>query len=104
MNNPIKVAEISDLNSGECKTVVADGQELALFNVDGKFFATDNVCPHQGGPLGEGMLEGTVVTCPWHGWRFDVCTGQSPVVPTAKVPTFECVVEGNDVKVKLNGH
>jgi nitrite reductase/ring-hydroxylating ferredoxin subunit len=104
MSNLIKVAETSDLKPGECKTVVADGRELALFNVDGKFFATDNVCPHQGGPLGEGFLEGSVVTCPWHGWRFDVSTGQSPVVPSAKVEKFECIVEGNDVKVKLNGN
>jgi nitrite reductase/ring-hydroxylating ferredoxin subunit len=103
MSDLIKVAEIGDLQPGECKTVAVGERELALFNVAGKFYATDNVCPHRGGPLGEGTLEGTVVTCPWHGWRFDVCTGVSPVIPTAKVEKFECVVEGNDIKVKLNG-
>lgn len=101
MSEMVKVAEVSDLNPGEGKTVTAGERELALFNVDGKFHCVDNVCPHRGGPLGEGMLEGSVVVCPWHGWRFDVSTGQSPVVPTAKVEKFECVVEGNDVKVKI---
>ena len=83
---------------------MADGRELALFNVGGKFYCLDNVCPHRGGPLAEGTLDGNVVTCPWHGWRFDVTTGVSPVVPTAKVEKFDCVIEGNDVKVKLNGN
>ena len=103
MSDLIKVAEVGDLQPGECKTVAAGERELALYNVGGKFCATDNVCPHRGGPLGEGTLDGSVITCPWHGWRFDVCTGQSPVIPTAKVEKFECVIEGNDVKVKLDG-
>ncbi|HTS16542.1 MAG TPA: Rieske 2Fe-2S domain-containing protein [Verrucomicrobiae bacterium] len=102
MSNLIKVAEVGDLQPGECKTVAVGERELALYNVGGKFYATDNVCPHRGGPLGEGALNGNIVTCPWHGWRFDVSTGQNPMIPTAKVESFECVVEGNDVKVKLN--
>jgi nitrite reductase (NADH) small subunit len=101
MGDFVKVAQTSDLAPGECKTVSVNGQEIALFNVDGKFYALDNTCPHQGGPLGEGMLDGTVVTCPWHGWRFDVCTGVSPVVPTAKAARFDVKVEGNDVLVKV---
>lgn len=104
MSKLIKVAEVADLKPGECKTVVADGHELALYNVDGKFHATDNACPHQGGPLGEGFTDGTIVTCPWHGWRFDVCTGKSPVIPSVHIGTFKCVVEGNDVKVSLDGN
>ena len=101
MSTWIKVAEISDLPPGEGKTVVAGDRELALFNVAGKFHAIDNICPHRGGPMGEGVLEGQEAVCPWHGWRFDVTTGLSPVVPTAKVDTFEVVVEGNDVKVRI---
>ena len=103
MSELMKVAETSDLKPGECKTVAAGERELALFNVDGKFYCLDNTCPHRGGPLGEGTLDGPVVTCPWQGWRFDVTTGVSPIVPTAKAEKFECIVEGNDVKVKLNG-
>ena len=100
MSDLVKVAEVGDLQPGEGKTIVVGERELALFNVQGKFHCIDNVCPHRGGPLGEGALDGTVVTCPWHGWRFDVTTGFSPVMPTAKVDTFECAVEGNDVKVR----
>ena len=101
MSNLVKVAEVSDLKTGESKTVIAGARELALFNLDGQFHAIDNVCPHRGGPLGEGVLDGCVVICPWHGWRFDCKTGQSPVIPTAKVDRFEVVIEGNDVKVKI---
>ena len=101
MSETIKVATTDEIQPGECKTVSANGRDLALCNVEGKLYAIDNVCPHRGGPLGEGTLDGTVVTCPWHGWRFDVCTGVSPVMPTAKVDAFECVVEGNEIKVKL---
>lgn len=101
MSNLVKVAEVSDLKTGESKTVIAGDRELALFNIDGQFHAIDNVCPHRGGPLGEGVLDGCVVICPWHGWRFDCKTGQSPVIPTAKVDRFEVVIEGNDVKVKI---
>ena len=97
----VKVAEVSDLQPGEGKTVVAGDQELALFNVAGTFYVINNTCPHRGGPLGEGVLEDNVCVCPWHGWRFDVTTGLSPVVKTAKVDTFEVLVEGNDVKVKI---
>ena len=104
MSEFIPVAKVADLKPGECKTVTVGDREVALFNVNGKFYATDNTCPHRGGPLGEGTLNGNVVTCPWHGWQIDVTTGISPVVPTAKVERFECVIEGNEVKVKLNGN
>ncbi len=102
MPNFIKVASISDLKPGENKAVNVNGTEVALFNVDGEFFATTNTCPHRGGPLGEGFLEADVVTCPWHGWRFNVKTGVSPVVPTAKVDTYKVKVEGNDVFVAVD--
>lgn|SRR3989338_4975125 len=101
MPNFIKVASISDLKPGENKVVSVNGTEVGLFNVDGNFSAISNTCPHKGGPLGEGLLEGEVVTCPWHGWRFNVKTGVSPVVPTAKVPCYQVKVEGNDVFVAV---
>jgi nitrite reductase/ring-hydroxylating ferredoxin subunit len=94
------VAKVSDLKPGECKTVMAGDRELALANVGGKFFACDNVCPHQGGPLGEGILDGELLVCPWHGWRFNVTTGKSPNIPVS-VAAFECVVEGDEVRVKV---
>ena len=61
--------------------------------------AIDGICPHQGGPLAEGLLEGTTVTCPWHGWQFDVCTGKTPLGPKIKQPVYEVKVEGQDVLV-----
>lgn len=102
MPNFAKVGNTSDLKPGENKVVNVNGTEVALFNVDGIFFATTNTCPHRGGPLGEGFLEGDVVTCPWHGWKFNVKTGVSPVVPTAKIPTYQVKVEGNDVLVAVD--
>jgi nitrite reductase/ring-hydroxylating ferredoxin subunit len=101
MSDLVKVAEVAEIKPGEGKVVTVGDRELALFNVAGKFHAVDNLCPHRGGPLGEGVLDANVVTCPWHGWRFDVCTGVSPVVPTAKVDKYECVVEGDAVKVRV---
>lgn len=102
MANFTKVASVSDLKPGDSKVVSVNGTEIALFNVDGEFFATTNTCPHRGGPLGEGFLEGDVVTCPWHGWRFNVKTGISPVMPTAKIATHHVKVEGDDVLVAVD--
>ncbi len=71
----VRVGEPRDLAPGEGKVVEAGGKALALFNVDGTFYALDNACRHRGGPLGEGELDGAVVICPWHGYRWDVSTG-----------------------------
>ena len=100
MSEFVPVAKVADLKPGEGKTVTVGDREVALFNVGGKFYAVDNTCPHRGGPLGEGVLEGNIVTCPWHGWQFDATTGISSILPTARVKRFECVIEGDEVKVK----
>jgi nitrite reductase/ring-hydroxylating ferredoxin subunit len=97
----VKVATADELSPGQCKTVQAQNTYIALFNVDGTFHAIDDTCPHQGGPLGEGFLDGCVVTCPWHGWRFDVTTGVSPVISAISVKRYEVKVEGNDVLVAV---
>ncbi len=100
-NSWVKVAGADQLKPGNAMKVDVNGQELALYNVDGKFFATSNICPHQGGPLAEGMMEGCTVVCPWHAWVFDVSNGQSPVNPRAKIPCFQVKVEGKDVLVSV---
>ena len=97
----VKVASKSDIKSGEGKTVSASGKEIALFNVDGQFFAVDNTCAHRGGPLGEGMLDGSVVTCPWHGWKYDVKNGNSVMPPGGRQKSFPVKVEGDDVLVEV---
>ena len=72
-----------------------------LFNVDGQISAIDGICPHQGGPLAEGQLEGTLVTCPWHGWQFDVRTGQNSLGGRLRQPVYEVKIEGQDVLVAV---
>ena len=97
----VKVASVSELDAGACKTVEVNGKPIALFNVGGKVFALDNTCLHQGGPLGEGMLEGEVVTCPWHMWEYNVRTGEKVGSPSLKVAAYSVQVEGNDIKVAV---
>ena len=96
----VRVAAVSDVAPGTGKVVEAGGRSLALFNVDGKFHAMDNTCPHMEGPLGEGFLTGPVVACPWHGWEFDVTSGKNTADDACAVPCFEVKVEGGDVFVK----
>ena len=91
---------------GRCKTwawivAEANGKTLALFNVDGTIHAINNTCCHREGPLGEGELEGNIVTCPWHGWRYNVITGACINNPSAKVEAYQVKIEGGDVKVLL---
>jgi nitrite reductase/ring-hydroxylating ferredoxin subunit len=97
----IALAKLSELPPGATKEVEHDGRIYALFNVDGEISAIDGICPHQGGPLAEGDLDGTIVTCPWHGWQFDVRTGQSTFGGRIRQPTFEVKVEGDDILVAV---
>jgi len=101
MSEWVKVANKSEVVAGSGKIVEIGDQQIALFQAEGNFYALNNVCPHRGGPLGEGELDGTVVTCPWHGWQFDVCTGESPINPVAKVKKFNVKVEGDDVLIEV---
>lgn len=97
----VRVASLSELAAGSSKAVEAGGKAIALFNVNGSVFALDNTCLHQGGPLGEGMLEGEVVTCPWHMWEYNVRTGEKVDSPSIKVSSYQVQVEGDDIKVAL---
>ncbi len=102
MTNFARVASASDLKPGEGKVVDVNGEEVALFNVNGEFFAIGNICPHRGGSLGEGFLEGESITCPLHGWQFNVKTGGNERMPGPNVPKYEVKVEGNDVMVAVD--
>lgn len=97
----VKVLSTADLAEGQGKVVQAGGKAIALFNVGGTVYALDNTCLHRGGPLGEGMLEGNVITCPWHMWEYDVRTGEKVGAPTVKVATYPVQVEGGDIKVAV---
>jgi nitrite reductase/ring-hydroxylating ferredoxin subunit len=97
----IRIAGIEDIPPGTGIVVDAGGKSLAVFNVEGNFYAIDNECAHRGGPLGEGELEGTIVECPWHGWTYDVTTGRCTSNPTACVASYHVTIDGPDVKVRL---
>ncbi len=97
----IRMATLEELPPGGSKEVVHDGRIYALFNVEGEIRAIDGLCPHQGGPLAEGTLDGPIVTCPWHGWQFDVRTGATPVSSRVRQDVFEVKVEGRDVLVAV---
>ena len=78
----VDLGPIDTCPPGECREMVALGRMIAVFHVDGQLYGLDGVCPHQGGPLGKGELNGHIVTCPWHGWQFDVRDGQNQITPT----------------------
>ncbi|MGQ0812118.1 MAG: Rieske (2Fe-2S) protein [Nitrospiraceae bacterium] len=97
----VKVTGIADVSPGSGIVAEVNGQVIAVFNVNGTFYAIDNTCVHRGGPLGEGDVEGETVTCPWHGWQYNVRTGVSLNNPAACVKSYPVQVEGTDVKVLL---
>ncbi len=100
MGRLIRVAETKEVPAGTAKAVDVEGRAVALFNVDGTYYAIADTCTHRGGPLSEGAVEGTVVTCPWHGATFDVTTGNVLGPPAAEgVAHYNVQVGGNDIKV-----
>ena len=94
-------AKVSEIPPGSIREVQVSGQPVALANVGGRFYAIHNTCLHRGGPLGQGQLEGTVVTCPWHGWQFDVTNGKAVMNPNAGVGCLYSEVQGDEVYVDL---
>ena len=96
-----KVATVQEIAPGSGKVVELDGNSIAIWNLSGNFHAFQNVCPHRGGPVGEGELEGNVITCPWHGWSFDIVSGVSPINPAAKLTRYDVQVDGSDIKVAV---
>jgi len=96
-----KVLDLTELEKGQCKAVEVNGKTIALFNVDGTIYALDNTCLHQGGPLGEGILQGDIVSCPWHMWEYNVRTGENIGSSSLRVATYAVKVEGNDIKVAV---
>ena len=97
-----RLAAVDDLPAGTGRELTAAGRVVALFNVAGKFYAMDGICPHAGGPVGQGTLDGCIVTCPWHGWQFDVTSGQHSLNPNLQHTVFPVKVVGEDVFVELD--
>ena len=97
----IPLVKAADCPPGQGLELVAADRVIALYNVGGQFHALDGVCPHQGGPLGKGELVGCVVTCPWHGWQFDVRDGQHQLNARLRQPSYAVRVEGDTVLIDL---
>jgi len=97
-----RCGKASEIPPGGSKVVEVREHMLAIFNIDGALHAIDNTCPHQGGPLGEGYLEdGGVISCPWHGWTFNVRTGVSPIDPEVCVRSYGVRVEDGEIIVEI---
>ncbi|HZR03960.1 MAG TPA: Rieske 2Fe-2S domain-containing protein [Burkholderiales bacterium] len=90
------------LEEGHGTTVHINGNAIALFRVEDQFFAIANACPHRGGPLGSGDVEGFTVTCPWHGWCWDMRTGHNTRQPNSAVACFDVKVEDGRVFVHVD--
>ncbi len=97
----ITVAKTVDLKPGQAKMVLAGGHQIALFNVGGNFYATSNLCLHMGGPLSDGDLSDQIVACPYHGWEYDVKTGECLISPGAKLRTYELKIIGDEIQVGI---
>ncbi|HTC41760.1 MAG TPA: Rieske (2Fe-2S) protein [Candidatus Acidoferrales bacterium] len=97
----VRTIKVDELPPGTVRELYIEGKAVAVANVAGKIFAINNTCLHRGGPLGQGLLEGKVVTCPWHGWQFDVTTGKAVQNPAAGVDCYAAEVRGQDLFIDL---
>ena len=102
MSGFIKVATTDELADQQAKLVEVEGHKIALFRVNGAFYALSDACTHRGGPLSEGELEGAEVTCPWHGAKFDIPTGAVHGSPAREgVKSYPVRVTGADIEVEV---
>src|SRR4029079_5831833 len=100
----VKVADTKDIPPSQMKEVQVDGESVCIANVDGKYYAINNICTHEGGPLTDGTLDGYEVECPWHNSRFDVRTGDVTSPPANEPePAYEVKIEDNNILIKLQG-
>jgi nitrite reductase/ring-hydroxylating ferredoxin subunit len=95
------VASTDEVPLGRAKAFVAGGRTIAVYHTDEGFFATDNTCPHRGGPLAEGDLIGSEINCPWHLWGFDVVTGVCSGNASVSVATHEVRIESDRILVRV---
>ena len=104
MSEFVKLTTTSELPPvGEAREFEINGKTICIANTGEGCSAMDNVCVHRGGPLGQGVVDGNKIICPWHGWMFDVNTGASTHNPGARVHVFPLKIEGDDVYIALDG-
>src|SRR5215467_6426155 len=103
MNNEEKLyyraASIGEIPPGTGRLIEVAGEDIALFNFNGEYYATGDMCPHRGASLAEGFLDGGKVFCPWHCYDFNLKTGECETVPSLRVRTYEVKIEGEDIFV-----
>jgi nitrite reductase (NADH) small subunit len=97
----VRAGKTADVPGGTIREFQVEGKAVAVANVGGQFYAINGVCMHRGGPLGDGPLEGTVVTCPWHGWQYDVTTGKVGQNPSVGVESYPVEIRGEDIFVNV---
>ena len=97
----VRTVKLAEVPPGTVRELQVEGKAIAMANIDGRVYAINNTCLHRGGPLGQGLLEGKVLTCPWHGWQFDVTNGRAAQNPAARVDCYPIEVRGEDVFVDL---
>ena len=102
MSQFVKAAEITEVQPGDCLGVKVEGVFIGIYNIDGNYYAMNNICPHLGGVLTYGFFDDNVVTCPLHMWEFDVQTGKCLWPEQEKLPTYPVKIEGNDILVDVN--
>ncbi|MEQ1473062.1 MAG: Rieske 2Fe-2S domain-containing protein [Candidatus Acidiferrum sp.] len=96
----VRAARVGEIAPGKVQEVRIEGKTIAIANVGGKFYAVSNTCLHRGGPLGQGTLSGATLTCPWHGWTFDVTDGKLGHNQASGVACYPVEVRGDDVFVE----
>ena len=97
----VRVETVGEMSDGQGREVTVEGRKLALFKVKGGFFAISNLCLHRGGPLSEGQLNDYNVTCPWHGWKYDVRTGAFEIIPTLKVKAYRVEEKDGNLYIEI---
>jgi nitrite reductase (NADH) small subunit len=102
MSQSVRVASVAELPPGSGREVTVGDRVIALFNVEGEIHALDGLCMHSGGPLAKGALRGEIITCPWHGWQFNVKTGRHCLAPRIQQPPVQIEVRGDDIYVLLD--
>lgn len=110
MGTYVRVARVEEIPPGTAKLVKVEGNPIAIFNLNGEFYATDDTCPHEGGPLSDGLIEGENVTCPWHGATFHIKSGKTLEPPAGEkmgppvdngVACYSVRIVGEDVEIEI---
>lgn len=97
----VKVADARELPPNSVLEIFVDAEPVALCNIDGRIHALSGTCPHRGGPLGQGAINGASVTCPWHAWDFDCRTGENDFDPTQRVAVYAVKMQDGEILVEV---